>query len=291
MDFSVINCSREDREISKKVLTPGDSNIVPYEDSKCQISITNLSCVNDEGAEDNIEEESLYLKESFNGNLTIGNCDNFIDIDIDLLIQQMCKGEVSLARIIYKNNEKKVVKRIEFKIELIEASQEDLISDWDSDRLYSTSLLHKERGVQLVKQKRVIDGFRRFSKALKLVVAMEPIEAENPISDEKISDLIDLKIKLYNNLALCQLQFKEYDAALQLCNQVLKLDAQNIKAVYRRSTAYMGLKMYEEAWSDIQLALRMDPCDVMTQQRAMQIKPYIDEIYSDYSSVIKRMFD
>lgn len=48
--------------------------------------------------------------------------------------------------------------------------------------------------------------------------------------------------------------------------------------------------MYEEAWTDIQLVLKLDPGDKAAQQRANELRPKIDKINKEYSTVIKKMF-
>lgn len=53
----------------------------------------------------------------------------------------------------------------------------------------------QEKGVELVKEKRILDAFRRFSKALKMVVAIEPIDPEI-IDEEKAVAITDLKVLL-----------------------------------------------------------------------------------------------
>lgn len=91
-------------------------------------------------------------------------------------------------------------------------------------------------------------------------------------------------------MAHCQLHYNEYDAALDLCNRALKYDPNNVKALYRRCVAYIGLKLYEEAWNDIQKVLAFDPTDKAAQQRANFLKPILEKINTDYSNVIKKMF-
>lgn len=91
-------------------------------------------------------------------------------------------------------------------------------------------------------------------------------------------------------MAHCQLQFEEFGATLDLCSRALKYDPDNIKALYRRCIAYVGLHMYEEAWEDIQRALNIDPNDKASLQKAAELRPHIEKINKDYSNVIKKMF-
>lgn len=46
-----------------------------------------------------------------------------------------------------------------------------------------------------MKQGRVADAFRRFSKALKMLVAIEPINPEQ-IQEDKLKEMIDLKVSI-----------------------------------------------------------------------------------------------
>ncbi|XP_053613592.1 uncharacterized protein LOC128677049 [Plodia interpunctella] len=288
MDKETVVSSRHDRELRKKIITPGDYTVVPYEDSRCRITITDIKCCNDGGPCD-IESESRIFSDSFDGNVLIGDSDCFLDRDFELVLQQMCLGEVCEVNMVYNDGAEVLVKEISCKVELREVTEEQLISDWSWQRLQETALHHKDCGVKLVSEKRIVDAFKRFNKALKFVTAIEPIDPEI-IDEETVKELIDLKIKLYSNLAHCQLQFEEYDAALELCNKALKYDSDSLKALYRRCTAYIGLHKYEEAWVDIQHVLRLDPNDKAAQNKASQIRPKVEKITKEYNAVIKKMF-
>ncbi|KAM3959355.1 uncharacterized protein ACR2FA_006656 [Aphomia sociella] len=289
MSAETIVSARPDRELLKKIIIPGDYTIVPYEDSRCRITLTDVKCTNDAG-DCEIESESRIFNSSFDGNVLIGDSDSFIDKDFELILQQMCCEEVCEARMVYRDSHGSLVKEISCKIELREVTEEQLISDWSWQRLYEAATHHKECGVALVSKKRLTDAFRRFNKALKMLVAIEPIDPEK-IDELTIKEMIELRVKLYNNLAHCQLQYNEYEAALELCDRALKHDPENMKALYRRCTAYAGLGLYEKAWEDIQHALRIQPNDKAAQQKANTLRPKVEKINKEYANVIKKMFN
>ncbi|XP_013170586.1 PREDICTED: FK506-binding protein 59-like [Papilio xuthus] len=278
--------TRPDREITKKIITPGDYSIVPYEESRCKIELSNVRHTNEDV---NIDVESRILSKNFDGVVIIGEADSFIDKDFELILQQMCCGETCFARIVYKNQKCEIVKEISCEIELKEVTEEQLVSDWSWARLLEAAAHHKERGVALIQEKRVVDAFRRFSKAFKFLVAIEPVNPEE-INDESLHEIKDLKVKLYNNLAHCQLQFCEYEAALELCNRAISLDNDNVKALYRRCTAYHCLKMYEDAWKDIQRVIILNPNDKAARTKAGELKGIVEKINAEYANVIKKMF-
>ncbi|KAG7297693.1 hypothetical protein JYU34_018411 [Plutella xylostella] len=288
MPDETIVSARPDRELKKKIITPGDYNVVPYEDSRCKVSITNLKCFNESG-DCAVDPESQVFSAQFNGIVLIGDSDSFIDKDFELILQQMCNGEVCEATMTYRDCEGKLAAEYKFTLELKETTVEQLVSDWGWMRLYEAATHHKERGVELVKQKRMADAFRRFSKALKMLIAIEPIDLEE-IPEESVKEMKELKVKLLNNLAHCQIQYNEFEAALDLCNRALKYDPDNIKTYYRRCVSYQGLNLYEEAWNDIQHVLKLDPSDRAAQQKASLLKPKVDEIKTKYANVMKKMF-
>ncbi|KAH9642323.1 hypothetical protein HF086_009687 [Spodoptera exigua] len=280
--------TRSDRVIRKKVIKLGDYTLVPYEDSRCKITLSDVQCSNAAGPCE-IDPVSRIFSQAFDGNVLIGDSDSYIDKDFELILQQMCCGEVCEASIAYKNGDGTVMKEITCKIELKEVTEEQLISDWSWERLYEAAVHHKERGVDLIKQGRTADAFRRFNKALKMLIAIEPVDPK-VVSEQVVKDMIELKVKLYNNLAHCQLQYDEYEAAIELCEKALKFDPVNVKALYRKCTAHSGLHMYEEAWKDIQEALRIEPNDKAAQLKANSLIPKIEKINKDYTAVIKKMF-
>lgn len=142
MQKETVVSSRPDRELRKEVIIPGDFNIVPYEDSRCSIKITDVLCKNANGPCE-IETESYIFSDDFSGNVLIGDSDCFIDKDLELILQQMCCGETSVATMVYRDGEGGFAKEISCRIELREVTEEDLVSDWSLDRLYEASVHHK----------------------------------------------------------------------------------------------------------------------------------------------------
>lgn len=134
--------SRSDREIRKKIVIPGDYSLVPYEESRCRITLSEIECKNEAGKCE-IESRSRIFSASFDGNVLIGDSDFFIDKDFELILQQMCCGETCIATMVYRDSVGTLVKEISCKIVLKEVMEEQLISDWSWQRLYEASIYHK----------------------------------------------------------------------------------------------------------------------------------------------------
>lgn len=142
MNRETIVSTRPDREIRKTVVKPGDYTMVPYEDSRCKIRLCNVKCENKAGPCE-IEPECRIFNSPFDGNVIIGDMDSFIDRDFELVLQQMCLGEVCDARLIYRNVFGDLVKEISCRVELVDLTEEQLISDWSWARLFESAVHHK----------------------------------------------------------------------------------------------------------------------------------------------------
>jgi tetratricopeptide (TPR) repeat protein len=63
--------------------------------------------------------------------------------------------------------------------------------------------------------------------------------------------------KLYEslnlNLALCYTKQRNFEAAVDSCNEVLSSNPSNVKAIYRRGVAHTHLKNYDQAKLDLEL--------------------------------------
>ncbi|NXH10747.1 TOM34 protein, partial [Bucco capensis] len=78
---------------------------------------------------------------------------------------------------------------------------------------------------------------------------------------EKYSESIKLnqECATYTNRALCYLTLKQYKEAVQDCTEALRLDPENVKALYRRAQALKELKDYKSGIADLKSLLKTEP--------------------------------
>jgi len=76
-----------------------------------------------------------------------------------------------------------------------------------------------------------------------------------PLSAADKSVLIDS----YCNKAICLQQQSAYTEVIEVCNNALKLDENNVKALLRRSSAFEGIEKYRLALDDVRKALLSVP--------------------------------
>ena len=66
-------------------------------------------------------------------------------------------------------------------------------------------------------------------------------------SPTDLQKLLDEKMKVYNNLAATQMKLLAYDSAIKSCDAVIKLQPNNVKALFRKGQALESKKDNAEA--------------------------------------------
>uniref|UniRef100_A0A0A9Z9H3 peptidylprolyl isomerase n=4 Tax=Lygus hesperus TaxID=30085 RepID=A0A0A9Z9H3_LYGHE len=94
----------------------------------------------------------------------------------------------------------------------------------------------------------------------------------------------DLKVVCLLNFAAVSLKYGEYKQAHELCNEVLRIDHQNPKALFRRALSNKHLTNYDQALSDLKNALVHLPNN---KSILSEIK-IVRKLISDYKLVEKK---
>lgn len=81
----------------------------------------------------------------------------------------------------------------------------------------------------------------------------------------------------YKNRAAAHLKLDDFTAALNDCNESLKLAARDPKALFRRAQAYEALKKYEEAYKDATDLFKEDPNNQAVQPMLKRLHLIVQE--------------
>merc|ERR1712019_217000 len=111
----------------------------------------------------------------------------------------------------------------------------------------------KEVGSNLFRKGRIDLAMERYKKVIDLVNYIDNYKEDNKVKAK------DLKKTCQLNRAACQLKVHDYFAAKTSCNDALKEDSQNIKALFRRAQAEIGLKNFSECMRDLKKVIELDP--------------------------------
>jgi tetratricopeptide (TPR) repeat protein len=95
----------------------------------------------------------------------------------------------------------------------------------------------------------------------------------HPVSDEVKSCLITA----YLNIAICSLKLEQWKEAELACDEVLKIDDKNVKALYRKAQAISspvtaGPEEYKQSIRFLNLALSLDPKNVEVKMRLSEVR-------------------
>jgi hypothetical protein len=87
---------------------------------------------------------------------------------------------------------------------------------------------------------------------------LQPLQSEfDSLQDQYKLCVTELLSVLHSNLAATNLNFCDWDAAIQNANEALKLKEYAVKPLIRRSEAYIGKCDFDRARDDLQAAERL----------------------------------
>lgn len=121
----------------------------------------------------------------------------------------------------------------------------------DEEKITETTV-GKEQGTVLFKEKRYEEASMKYQEAADVVENM----LESGGSSQPEAEAVWISCKL--NAAQCAINLSEYPQAIAFTNAVLKRDAYNVKALYRRGVARNQIGLADEALADLNLALTLD---------------------------------
>ncbi|CAG9318660.1 unnamed protein product [Blepharisma stoltei] len=90
--------------------------------------------------------------------------------------------------------------------------------------------------------------------------------------DKHREAVLEIKNPICLNLAMVRIKLENYRKAIDLCNEVLKEDKENVKALYRKALAYKGLRLFEEAFEYASRAFKANPSDTSIRSLRKEIR-------------------
>lgn len=285
-----------DRSIKKNVLKPGIFiNKKPTECSTCTVIVEKINVT---GTIESDLREKYYttiLDGEPEKTVVIGEAASEIDEKIERVICMMNLDERSLVTITMplKQSDGSTVSNesiaVEFQITLTLCNRHKSVWEWSAAEKYEVALRYKGRGTELFKESRITDAFRKFSRACKLLITLEPI-ADLELDKQLEYNINDLRLALYNNMAICQLKRMNYQHVIALCTKVLDKDANNVKALYRRGVAYGSMGDNEKAITDLKAVLTLESSNHSAKELFDVYNTRLQESIQRNKDMMRRMF-
>ncbi|OAD53942.1 Peptidyl-prolyl cis-trans isomerase FKBP62 [Eufriesea mexicana] len=278
-----------DNVVQKEIMNPGSFSKKPTECATCEVIIEDIDVINASVQDLKTKFNSEILNGIDRKTLIIGEANCEIDRQIERAIKMMMVSEKSLVTIsiFLKEIDDHLV--IKFEISLIEVQPFKPIWEWTPENKYLTALKYKETGVSLFKENRFVDGFYRFSKACKILITLEPIP-DLELDTKLESKINNLRLVLYNNMAGCQLNCKNYEHTISLCTKVLNKEGNNVKALYRRGMAHGNLRDLDNAVADLKNATNLEPHNQIIKEQFLIYNKKWQEANKRFEEMVKRMF-
>ena len=132
--------------------------------------------------------------------------------------------------------------------------------------LLSQATACKELGNTLFQEKKYKDAATQFIKAAKLSCCIfEDEKSEN-------QEVKNLRVACYSNCAQCLLALKEYNSAVSMCNEALRINDVHGKTLCRRGIAYMRQGLLKLARKDFEKAILLDSNNANVKKQIIKLE-------------------
>ncbi|VWU50850.1 FK506-binding protein (FKBP)-type peptidyl-prolyl isomerase [Hepatocystis sp. ex Piliocolobus tephrosceles] len=141
-----------------------------------------------------------------------------------------------------------------FEIELLNFSEtKKSIYDYTDEEKIQAAYDLKEEGNELFKKNNINEAIAKYKEALDFFIHADDWE------DSLLEKKKDIEIICNLNLSTCYNKNKEYANAINHASKVLKLDKNNIKALYKLGIANMNFGFLEDAKENLYKAALLNP--------------------------------
>uniref|UniRef100_A0A7S2SNF2 Uncharacterized protein n=1 Tax=Mucochytrium quahogii TaxID=96639 RepID=A0A7S2SNF2_9STRA len=124
---------------------------------------------------------------------------------------------------------------------------------------------YKEEGNVLYKEGRSGDALKVYAKGL-YQSEFDEMQWNFELLNPHREMVVAVRVPLLLNSAACALKLKNGDQVVEFCEQVFKLEPDNLKALYRRGQAYVLLSKLEKAKEDFTKVAKAEPNDKVVRK-------------------------
>ncbi len=151
-----------------------------------------------------------------------------------------------------------------------ESSDADFSPKEDPELLLIKANALKEEGNNYFKDKEYEKASRSYRRGTN---ALKPLNRGNT-GDEQVKSLL---VTLQTNLSMMCLKIGKPKQSVQVASAALEIDANNVKALFRRAVARRQLGNTEEAKTDLKLALQQDPANAAVKKELASLKKELEQ--------------
>jgi FK506-binding protein 4/5 len=75
-----------------------------------------------------------------------------------------------------------------------------------------------------------------------------------------------------------------------MCNKVLFVEPNNVKALFRRAVAYMEIQEFDQAKADLKQVQQLEPRNAAAREKLQELKQWQRESDAKLAAAIRKMF-
>ncbi|KAK2142204.1 hypothetical protein LSH36_985g01026 [Paralvinella palmiformis] len=178
--------------------------------------------------------------------------------------------------------------RLTYTIELLTVDKSPDYSTWPLRKRIEEGNKKKERGNELYSRAEYGFAINSYTKAL--TILDDRNEMTHDAAVEELQLLLDTRMTCNNNLAAAQIKVEAWDAAIQSCDEVLKKQSENVKALFRKGKCLSYKGELEIAISYLQRASKLEPSSKVIQQELVRLQAKNRSQDKSQAAMYKRMF-
>ncbi|XP_069671727.1 peptidyl-prolyl cis-trans isomerase FKBP8 [Periplaneta americana] len=278
-------------QLKKKTLKRAENSYRPQRSYICEVNIE--GCLPDGTVVDKLTNASIQ----------IGDAE--IVQGLDLALPLMDVGEVALVevgpRFAYGNlgraPDVPSDATITYTVELLSAEQEPDIENLPIAKRKEIGCRKRERGNWWYTRQEHTLAIQCYRRALDYLDDIEggiTLKAgednnSNQDSEEELHDLLEDRLKVYNNLTAAQMKIKAYDTALQSVENVLRCQPNNVKALFRKGKILAAKGETSSAVITLRLASQLEPDNRMIKQELVKMLTLHKEDTMQEKNLYKKM--
>lgn len=156
--------------------------------------------------------------------------------------------------------------KVVYDIEMVDFIKEKAPWELNSNEKIEVAGRKKEEGNLLFKSGKYQRAAKKYDKAADFV------SRDGSLGDDEEKLAKSLRVSCWLNGAACCLKLNDFPGAIKLCTQVLDVEFENVKALYRRAKAYIETGDFLLADVDIKKALEVDPQNREVKVLKMKLK-------------------
>jgi len=147
----------------------------------------------------------------------------------------------------------------------------------------------KDLGNESFKASNYNEALKSYESALSSLKAH--VDKKPPlISEEEHRSMTNLLISLHGNKAMVMIKQEDWFNAIKSATQVLKYEDTNVKALFRRGVGYFRCGQLEDAKSDLQKVISLDPTNVTAKKELADVLKAIKEHEKKQKAVYSGLF-